>query len=25
MLACFGANESGNFGYYDIIALEYLY
>ena len=25
MLACFGANESGNFGYYDIIALETLY
>ncbi len=25
MLACFGANESGNFGYYDEVALEYLY
>jgi len=25
MLACFSASESGNFGYYDEIALEYLY
>ncbi len=25
MLACFSANESGNFGYYDIVAFEYLY
>jgi hypothetical protein len=25
MLACFSANESGNFGYYDEVALEYLY
>lgn len=25
MLACFGANEDGNFGYYDEVALEYLY
>ncbi|WBL21473.1 M57 family metalloprotease [Zunongwangia sp. HRR-M8] len=25
MLACFSANESGNFGYYDKIALEELY
>ena len=25
MLACFSASESGNFGYYDEVALEYLY
>lgn len=25
MLACFSANEDGNFGYYDQVALEYLY
>lgn len=25
MLACFSANEDGNFGYYDEVALEYLY
>lgn len=25
MLACFSANEDGNFGYYDRVALEYLY
>ena len=25
MLACFSSNESGNFGYYDEVALEYLY
>lgn len=25
MLACFSANEDGNFGYYDTVALEYLY
>lgn len=25
MLACFSANESGNFGYYDEVALDYLY
>ncbi|MCX2839431.1 M57 family metalloprotease [Salinimicrobium sp. MT39] len=25
MLACFGANEDGNFGYYDEVALGYLY
>lgn len=25
MLACFGANEDGEFGYYDEVALEYLY
>ncbi|MCL6217676.1 M57 family metalloprotease [Zunongwangia pacifica] len=25
MLACFSANESGNFGYYDTVALNYLY
>ncbi len=25
MLACFGANEDGNFGYYDTVALDYLY
>lgn len=25
MLACFSAYESGNFGYYDEVALEYLY
>ncbi|MUP44264.1 peptidase [Gramella sp. BOM4] len=25
MLACFGANEDGEFGYYDRIALNYLY
>lgn len=25
MLACFSSSESGNFGYYDEVALEYLY
>ncbi len=25
MLACFGSNEDGEFGYYDRVALEYLY
>lgn len=25
MLACFGANEDGNFGYYDTVAFDYLY
>ena len=25
MLACFGANEDGEFGFYDRVALEYLY
>ena len=25
MLACFGANEDGDFGYYDEVALRYLY
>lgn len=25
MLACFSANETGNFGFYDEVALEYLY
>ncbi len=25
MLACFGSGEDGEFGYYDIVALEYLY
>lgn len=25
MLACFGANEDGEFGYYDTVALDYLY
>lgn len=25
MLACFTANETGNFGYYDDVALQYLY
>lgn len=25
MLACFGANEDGEFGYYDTVALNYLY
>lgn len=25
MLACFSANEDGNFGYYDEVALEYFY
>lgn len=25
MLACFGSNENGEFGYYDRVALEYLY
>lgn len=25
MLSCFSANESGNFGFYDEVALEYLY
>ena len=25
MLACFGSNEDGEFGQYDIVALEYLY
>ncbi|WP_037315519.1 M57 family metalloprotease [Salegentibacter sp. Hel_I_6] len=25
MLACFSSNETGNFGYYDEVALEYLY
>lgn len=25
MLACFSASESGNFGYYDEVALDYLY
>lgn len=25
MLSCFSASESGNFGYYDEVALEYLY
>jgi len=25
MLACFGSNEDGEFGYYDQVALEYLY
>ncbi|TDN95457.1 dual-action HEIGH metallo-peptidase [Salegentibacter sp. 24] len=25
MLACFSSSESGNFGYYDQVALEYLY
>lgn len=25
MLACFSANETGNFGYYDEVALDYLY
>jgi len=25
MLACFGSNEDGEFGYYDKVALEYLY